>query len=326
MVNKDFYIQNYPPSVPLFHKPFWLDATAGKDLWDVALVMKDGKILASMPFTYSSAKRNEISLPLLTQFLGPHITVAEQGKLYKRYSAEVQALEELLEQIPSVKSFYQQWSYRYENWLPFYWRGFKQTTRYTYIIPSTVTQQQIWDNFKDSVRTDTRKAEKRVTIDKAFDVALLYTLIEKVFSKQGGKPPYSREFLSQLSEVLKREHCAEIFFARDIDDPDVVHAGGLFVWDEFTMYYLASGLNTDLKNSGAMTLILWHAIQLANSLGKSFDFEGSMLPKVEPFFRNFGAERKMYHAVYKESFGSSALKLLKSGFKEIWKDGKAKNS
>lgn len=35
---------------PLWHRPQWLDATAGLDGWDVALVERSGTVVAALPY------------------------------------------------------------------------------------------------------------------------------------------------------------------------------------------------------------------------------------------------------------------------------------
>jgi lipid II:glycine glycyltransferase (peptidoglycan interpeptide bridge formation enzyme) len=49
-----------------------------------------------------------------------------------------------------------------------------------------------------------------------------------------------------------------------------------------------------------MSALLWHAILEAKRKGNQwFDFEGSMDPGVERFFRNFGARRELYMVLRK---------------------------
>ena len=52
-----------------------------------------------------------------------------------------------------------------------------------------------------------------------------------------------------------------------------------------------------LRTSGASSLCLWQAIKLAGEMGKSFDFEGSMIEPIERLFRAFGARQTPYMRV-----------------------------
>jgi len=62
---------------------------------------------------------------------------------------------------------------------------------------------------------------------------------------------------------------------------------------------MAGGGNPSLRNSGAHSLILWEAIRYVADYAETFDFEGSMLPGVERFFREFGAIQTPYFTISK---------------------------
>ena len=75
-----------------------------------------------------------------------------------------------------------------------------------------------------------------------------------------------------------------------VDDEGRTHAALFTVFDSKTAYYLAGGGDPDLRDSGAMTLLLWDSIQHASGFAEVFDFEGSMIPEIERFFRGFGGD------------------------------------
>jgi hypothetical protein len=71
------------------------------------------------------------------------------------------------------------------------------------------------------------------------------------------------------------------------------------VWDEKRAYYLLGGYSDPMKSGNAVPLALWHAIQFtAVDLGlPEFDFEGSMVPTIERFFRKFGGTIKPTYTI-----------------------------
>src|SRR5438105_15514839 len=117
---------------PLFHQPWWLDAVAG-DAWDVCLLKEAENLKAYFLYeTKNDIAGFQIIMPKLTQFLGPNYKLTEVS-LRKRLNEETEILESLLDQIPAAGFFESRWHYRFQNWLPFNWKGFSQTTRYTYL-------------------------------------------------------------------------------------------------------------------------------------------------------------------------------------------------
>ncbi len=88
--------------IPVFSKDWWLDCVCGQDNWDVVLVEKGGQIIASMPYpTFRRALFNVITMPPLTQILGPFIKYPQNQKLTNKLSYEKSVLNSLIEQLPS---------------------------------------------------------------------------------------------------------------------------------------------------------------------------------------------------------------------------------
>ena len=63
-----------------------------------------------------------------------------------------------------------------------------------------------------------------------------------------------------------------------------------------------------------MCLLMWHAIQFAANVSRSFDFEGSMQPGIELFLRGFGPAQVPYFQVRRESTKAVVAVALKRLF------------
>jgi len=304
-------------SVPIFSQPWWLDAVAEDGMWDVAVVEKGGKIWATMP--YYIRKRygfTFITMPKLTQTLGPYIKYPQGQKYYKKLSWEKELRDELIDQLPLFDYFYQQWNHSVNNWLPFYWRGFSQTTRYTYVIQESIKIEDFDDLIENDIRRRRRrKAEKTgIIIIESNDVDVLYQLICQTFGRQGIQVPFSLALINKLYKACKANAAAKILVAKDQSNNDI--AANLLVADKSSVYYLLGGIRTDKKDLGGMDVVQHESIKYALSEGKNFDFEGSMLEGVEKYFRSFGAIQKPYFAISKTN--SRALKAYQAA-KDILK-------
>jgi len=92
--------------LPVFSKDWWLDTVCGVDNWNVVLVEKDNKIVASMPyFTTKKAIFNIISMPILTQTMGVYIKYPKGQKYYKKLSWEKEMMTTLIGKLPNVDYF-----------------------------------------------------------------------------------------------------------------------------------------------------------------------------------------------------------------------------
>lgn len=286
-------------SIPIFSRDWWLDAACGEENWDVCCVERGNEIVASMPYCINVRYGlTFLHHPPLTQILGPWLqkTNAQSGTVLAR---EKELMQMLIDQLPRFASFSQSWHHSCKNWLPFFWNGFSQTTRYTYILPDLSEIDAIWNGMLGNVRRDIRKARDRYNLvvrdDLPFDRFL--ALNELTFRRQGLKRPYSEDLALRLFEASSARRCCRSFIA--VDEAERAHAGAFIVWDENSAYYLLGGADPDLRNSGAGSLCLWEAIQYASTVTRAFDFEGSMIEPIEKAFRAFGATQTPFFRVTK---------------------------
>lgn len=284
---------------PIFCSPWWLEATAGPGNWGIAEVKQNGQVVASMPWTL---KQNRLGIkilsqPALTQTLGPWIAdPPEKTKYATKLAREKDLMDALINQLPQYHVLRQNFAPEITNWLPFYWNGFQQTTRYTYRLDLSHEKDGLWAGFQDKVRTDIRKSIKMgIIVEESEDIDAFLAVNEKTFLRQGMTLPYTKSFVRSLFSGCLSHQAGKIFLARDKEGR--VHAGNLIVWNKHCAYYLMGGGDPELRNSGATSLAMWHAIQFASTVAKIFDFEGSMIEPVERFFRGFGALQTPYFAM-----------------------------
>jgi hypothetical protein len=286
-------------SIPIFSQDWWLDVTAGHGNWDVSIVERDGEIIAAMPFMYTITKKFIlITQPPLTQSLGPWLG-ALSAKYAKRLGQEKDLFNELIAGLPLFDHFSQNWHFKYTNWLPFFWKGFQQTTKYTYVLPDLSDREKLWSGLQENIRTDIRKAQIKFNLKIRSDLTLdhFIALHRLTFERQNIKLPVSLDLIRQLDQACLQKGARKIFIAEDALGKH--HAGVYIVWDSNSAYYLMGGGDPALRNSGATSLCLWSAVQFSSTVTKSFNFEGSMIESIERFFRGFGPLQKPYFSISK---------------------------
>jgi hypothetical protein len=190
-----------------------------------------------------------------------------------------------------------------EDWLPMYWHGFRQETRYTFRFPK-VDVDEIYQNFSKSFQRNLRAAERHYSISDC-SAAELHPLIESVFAMRDASSPLSLSTLGKMIEILSDRGQCRTYAARDADG---IQAAILTVWDHHTTYYLLGGRQQTDSKYGA-NLLLWQAIQDTAMRNQSFDFEGSMIEGVNKFFQSFGAQMTPYFYIYHYT-GPARLKYL----------------
>ncbi|WP_239586020.1 GNAT family N-acetyltransferase [Bacillus mesophilus] len=285
------------PSISIFSKDWWLDALVGEEQWDVAIVEKGNDIVASLPYvTKSRGIFKVLTMPKLTPFIGVW-TRPLDGKYVKKLSNEMDLYEQLIEKLPAYDYFQTSFHYSVTNWLPFYWKQFKQETNYTYVIENLENLDEVYENFKPKCRGSIKKAKQLVNVYSDDDIEKFYYVNKKTFDRQGAEMSYDLDYVKRLDAACAQKQCRKIFFAED--DQQRIHSVLYVVWDQQSAYCLMTGSDPQLRSSQANSLLAWEAIKYSASVTKSFDFEGSMIPGVEKFYRSFGAIQKPYLSISK---------------------------
>lgn len=302
----------------IFGESWWLDAVAGPDNWDEVRVESGGQLQARLPYYFRKRYgRIVLGTPPLTQHLGPWFAPSN-AKYNKQLAKQKDLVEELIAKLPKQYDVFRQiFHHSVTNFLPWYWQGFEQITRYTYILEDLGSEQSLWDNLETKIRTDIRKAQNRFGLQVRSDLGpeVLLSIIKKTYMRQG-KHGLSETLVHSIYNACEKRGAGRAFFA--VDDKGQVHAAVYLVWDKRTAYYLIGGGDPELRKSGAQSLLLWEAIKFASTVSERFDFEGSMVESIERFFRAFGAKQVPYHKVTK--INSNWLKagwLMKDALKTV---------
>lgn len=284
------------PQLPVFVQDWFLDAVCEGGTWNAAVVEENGTVIAALP--YFLKKRGPfqyVTMPPFAKHMGPLVhpdydELKHQHKLYKS----------LIDKLPALHSFKQNFTWQTSNWLPFYWQGFSQTTRYTYLL-DLQDLDAVYRGCNRNIRRNIKKAQQQVKVDIKDDLEHFYLINRLSYERQGLPIPYSFEQLRRHDETLAEHQSRAVFFAGD--PMGQTHSAAYLIWDRQSSYYHLSGDDPELRHSGAGILLVWEAVRYtAEELGLPlFDFEGSMMPNVERIRRQFGARQQPYFFVWKYS-------------------------
>lgn len=297
---KDKYHQlcSTEKSIPIFSRDWWLDTVCGKDRWDILLVEEKGKIMAAMPLYIP--QRNIISMPSCTQTMGPWFAPESGDTKYTKALGRRQALcKQLLENLKPYPHFLQNFHYNITDWLPFYWEGYQQTTRYTYLLKGIQDADALRENMSPNIRRNITKAKDKyhITVKKGIPIEEFLKVQAQTFERQHTTNKEDTEILVKLINVCRERNQGDLWGG--YDDQGRLHAAVFIVWQESSAWYLAGGGDPALRESGAHSLILWECIRYVSQFTDVFDFEGSMIPGVERFFREFGAIQTPFFTITK---------------------------
>ena len=277
---------------PIFHQPWWLDAVAPSQ-WSEARVERDGIERAVFPYTVRADRFGfrALAAPPLTPYLGP-LTVPGNGKRATRLKRDRELQEALLEQLPAHDLFKTTLPIGHQNWPLLAERGWVGTPRVTYVLDGISDTNATWAGFTDSTRRSIRKAEKRLAVRTDDTITDLARMATATFERQGKRLPFSTSLLDRAATAAMERGQGTILSA--VAPGDGVHASMLLVWDHDRAYYLVGGADPGKRESAGLSLLMWEAMKHAATHVDRFDFEGSMVPGVERFFRGFGGVQHTY--------------------------------
>jgi hypothetical protein len=281
----------------IFEQPWWLDSVA-PGAWNEVVIRRGGEVVARLPY----ARRRRFGLetivqPPLTQTLGPWLATGE-GKYARRLENENRLLGELIEALPPFDIFRQNLSTGLTNWLPFHWAGFQATVRYSFRIEDLTDLDRVQSEFQDHIRRAIRKAQRTVEIVDDCSLDELLRLDAQTFARRGRAQTHT-DAVARLDAACAARDARRILAA--VDAHGRTHAVLYVIWDDRTMYALINAADTELRSSGANSLLYWEAIRLAARVSRVFDFEGSMVEPIARFFRAFGGRQAPYFLVTKAS-------------------------
>jgi hypothetical protein len=303
LTNKDQYkiLCSQATDLPLFLQHWWLDAVC--EHWDVAIA-KNGDHTSGV-WPYPQEQKIGTTLlrnPALTPYLGPHVFYPHDLKITKRDNFEHETIAALLAQVPEAKVWHLSMPPGQKQLGLLRAAYFDVQPRQTFLMHLDEDAPAIFLRLHEDYRRNIRKAEDEMEVtDDGNMLQQLWQYQEATLSRKDVQMHFSPEQLQQLYNACKENNSCALWVARK---EGVVQAILWHVWDNERAYYLVGSKNPEVKDNRAMTLLIWKAISESVKMGKRvFDFEGSMDPGVEKFFRNFGGSRELYLVLKKnESF------------------------
>jgi len=298
----------------LFHKTYWLDASG--ENFKIYGCFRNGNLVGGLPIgCRSKFGIRQAVHPHLTPYLGVVFKKSET-KYVNRTSEEKKISESIAKKIKEDFEFVRfNFSPLFTDLQPFIWQGFSSHVRYTYLL-NLESLGKVWKAMDDSRRNDVRRAEKDgIVVESSDNFKEAFALVEKTFQRQDIELKF-RSIAFRYNKVLSEKGQCKSFLARNKKGKAI--AVVYIVWDKKRSYYLLGGYDFEKRHHGASAIATWEAIKFTKEkLGlNEFDFEGSMIPQVEQFFRKFGGELTPYYFV---TWAKPSVKIVLSAKETVEK-------
>ena len=265
--------------------------------------------------------KNELGLngnPILYKY-GGILFKSQKSNKYKAESERRRIVECFLgsEFLKKTRGFNYCFSPNFNDFLPFYYSGYKAQPLYTYrVLLNEIDTNNITSTFYNKLKSEYNFASKsNYSVETNLPFSSLWSTIESTFGKQGGNPPFKKENLKVFLETLLKKETSKVIGIRD--GSGILLCSGVMIFDNHTGYFILNGISKDIKR-GANEMLLAEFIKYSSSINLTyFDFEGSMLKPIESFYRKFNGERLTYLKIYKPSLTNFCFESFKVLYKKI---------
>lgn len=317
MTDKELYRQicDEHPEIPLFLQHWWMEAVCAGKKWDVLLYRNgEGEAQAVMPFLVGKKLwMKYVLMPQLTQFNGVWYIKNDFKNENERLSFEKKVCTYFVERLKAlhISYFCQNFSPRITNWLPFFWQGYKQTTRYTYQIQNADNPDVVFANMdKKRQQTKILNLQDKYTVCYNLAPEAFYDFHAKYWQSRDGEELLPKDFVLRVCGDAVGRNQGLLAGLNDLDGNLV--AAYFVAYDSTTAYALMSAFDKQKNVNGMTALLVWNIIKQLSGKVKVFDFEGSMDENVEYSFRYYGTKQVPYFQIVRSnSLLFSALVSLK---------------
>lgn len=254
----------------------------GKE-WDVLLSQRGDRTAGALPYLIGRKLGLRYVLqPELTQFSGPWLAddLDDEERL--------RTLDDLAAQLDDLglALYVGRFSPYIDNWLPFYWRGYRGSTHYTYRFDPLLPLEQLMATAQPERRKRLELLRSECILDKKVPPAEFAAFHHDYYTRRDGRNLLPQSLVHHVCTAAVERGQGLVYGLRDHDGHLLV--ADFVVFDNRCAHSLVSGMSADAPRN-ANSLLFWSLIGDLYGRTAAFDFEGSMDPGIGHFFRSFGA-------------------------------------
>lgn len=181
---------------------------------------------------------------------------------------------------------------------PFIRNGWSPDLYYTYILPLT---GNIEKEISKDVRWTIRKALKEgITVRKIYDPDLYWNLNVDTYGKQGKTPPFSRQYLKGIMEMIIKNNLGEMWIAETTTSEPA--SAEFIIWDKHMVHRWSAASSSRFKKTGATSLLLFEIFRDLQQRGfEKINLMAGNKPNLTTFISSFNPSLVPYFGITRSS-------------------------
>lgn len=292
----------------IFHEPWWLEIATG-GAFDVAEVREDGRAVGRLPYVVERRLGfPKLVMPTLTHFLGPAVDIGH-GSSQARFRRRLGITRDLIRQLPAAHSIYIKCAGGVSDVVAFQMEGFHTGVQFTFEFAPQPPDAS-WRAMRDKTRNVIRQAQKQLAVVTLPDAEALMRFRTTNLREQGQRDRLDAARARRLIQACLERRQGRIYAAMDAKSS--LTAAIFCCWDRTTSFYLVSTRRIDAGN-GAISLLIWQAIQDAAAMGLHFDLDGIGNAGSVSLYSGFGGNLSPRYTAAYESGLVRFIRVFKAG-------------
>ncbi|WP_419759727.1 GNAT family N-acetyltransferase [Acidisoma sp.] len=297
------------PVATIFHEPWWLSA-ASDGAYEEAVYTADNVVIGRLPYLRQRkiGWQTALVMPTMTHVLGPSLSAdvpsGERGRSLRRFTIS----SALIAQLPQAGHTWFALHRRETETLAFEAAGFSTGVRFTVEIQPS-TPDRLWREMRDKTRNVIRRAQESLIPQAIDDPALFFEFYQENLRQRGIRNHYDLRIRTNMVAACLEHGRGRILVASDATGSP--QAAIFTAWDDEAEYYLMSTRAPDSGN-GAISLLIWTAIQDAAAAGRIFDLDGVDSRTNHMLLTGFGGTLRPRYLVSRTSTGFQVAQSLKT--------------
>ena len=306
-----------PPKAPaatIFHEPWWLSA-ATDGAYEEAVVTSDAKVVGRLPYLRlrKIGWQTALVMPTLTHVLGPSISANPPGSESSRSLRRFKITRDLIAQLPEAGHIWFALHRGETDTLAFEAAGFSTAVDFTVDIPPDAPDV-LWRGMRDKTRNVIRRAQEVLTVRTIAEPGPFLDFYAENLRNRSRQNTLDRRISGNVLAACLEHGRGRIRAA--LNAAGELQAAIFTVWDDEAEYYLMSTRKAESAN-GAISLLIWAALQEAASCGRIFDLDGIDAGTNHLLLTGFGGKTRARFLVSRTSTSFQIARTLKSTFARL---------
>lgn len=180
-------------------------------------------------------------------------------------------------------------------------KGLDIQKKITHHLDLSFDREKLFAGYSENLRRNLKKAQKAgikiINLNGINEIIDLFRNNRGREIKNLGEEEYKT--LVQLSEECAKRNSLELLGAQSPDGKLI--AGAAFLHTHTGYIFLFSAVNSEARESGAMSALISQFVEQHCTENKILDFEGSMNPSLARFYKSFGSQEVVYLQIRKNT-------------------------